>query len=387
MIKLVHDTISKQELYDLSEWLKTEPKLTKGQKTLEFEDKWSKTLGCKYSVFVNSGSSANLLMIYALLQQKRLAKEDIVLVPAVSWATTVAPIIQFGLHPMLVDADKDSLGVDVDHLEKLCKLYNPRALMLVHALGFPCKMKEIVDICHRYNVILLEDTCESLGSMYHGKNVGTFGLMSSFSLYFGHHLSTIEGGMICTDDERLYEMLKMLRSHGWDRDLSADSQKFWRTAHNVDDFHSLYTFYVPGFNVRGTDLQAFLGLSQLKKLQFVGRSRFIIYDRYNKSIKNSYWKVNDKYADIFVSCFAYPIIHPNIENIVEDLIAVQVEVRPLIAGSMSKQPFFTKIYGNKSSDVPFAEKIHKYGMYVPCHPFMTNEEVDKIVGIVNKYTV
>ena len=386
MINLVGDTISNKEIDDLRNWLGTYPKLTKGSKTIEFEEAWSKTIGTKYSVFVNSGSSANLLMIYALIQQKRLVEGDIVLVPAVSWATTVAPIIQFGLHPVLVDADRDSLGIDVEHLEKLCKFHTPRALVLVHALGFPCKMKEIQDICNKYNVILMEDACEALGSMYHGKNLGTFGLMSSFSLYYGHHLSTIEGGMICTDDERLYEMLKMLRSHGWDRDVSEESKKFWRTTHNVDDFHALYTFYVPGFNVRATDLQAFIGLSQLKKLQQVGRSRFIVFDRYHKTVKNNYWKVNDRYADVFISCFAYPIIHPNVENIVEDLQDNDIEVRPLIAGSMSKQPFFTKIYGNRT-EVPFAEKIHKYGIYVPCHPFMTNEDVDKIVNIVNKYTI
>lgn len=386
MTKLVHDTISNKDIDDLCLWLKTYPRLTKGELTVEFEEKWSKRIGSRYSVFVNSGSSANLLMIYALLQQKKLNVGDHVLVPAVSWATTVAPLIQFGLVPVLVDADKDSLGVDVSHLEKLCSSQcQAKALIVVHSLGFPCKMKEIMEICSKNNIILLEDTCESLGSVYSGRNVGTFGIMGTYSLFFGHHLSTIEGGMICTDDFETYELLKMLRSHGWDRDISPESQTTLRTNCGVDNFHALYTFYVPGFNVRATDLQAKIGMTQLDKLPEIGRARYCVFDRYDKTLNNRYWKINTRYANIFPSCFAYPIIHPNIENIVEDLVDKKIEVRPLIAGSMSKQPFYRRLYGENGS-VPFADKIHKYGMYVPCHPHMTNSEIDTIVDIVNKYT-
>lgn len=384
-VKLVEDTISDYEIDRLCDWLKTRKQLTKGPLTVDFEDRWSKRIGVKYSVFVNSGSSANFLMLAALVQQKKLKVDDIVAVPAISWATTVAPVMQLGMHPVLVDADGDSLGIDPVSFENVCKLQRPKALILVHVLGFPCKMKEIIDICKKYNVMLLEDTCESLGSMYSGKNVGTFGLMSTFSLFFGHHLSTIEGGMICTDDERTYEMLKMLRSHGWDRDLSDESKKFWRGVNAIDDFHALYTFYVPGYNMRATDLQAFLGISQLEKLPEIGRVRFSLFDRYQKQIRNDYWKPNTKYGNVFVSCFAYPIIHPNTKDIVADLQSNEIEVRPLIAGSMSKQPFFTNVYGTKHN-VPFAETVHDHGIYLPLHPKMTDEHVDFISDVVNRHT-
>lgn len=384
MIKLVGDTVSKKDIDDLCKWLQTYPRLTKGEKTVEFEEKWSKRIGSKYSVYVNSGSSANLLMIYALLQQKRLHPEDVVAVPAISWTTTVTPLMQFGLHPILVDADKDSLGIDPEHFESVCKLHSPKALVLVHALGFPCKMKEIMNICKKYNVILLEDTCESLGSMYDGKNVGTFGLMGTYSLYFGHHISTIEGGVICTDDFRTYEMLKMLRSHGWDRDLSSESQEFWRKTHGVDDFNALYTFYVPGFNLRSTDLQAFMGLGQLDKLPSIGRSRFDNFTTYTKLIKNSYWKANSEYANVFVSNFAYPVIHPNIKSIVADLQKNDVEVRPLIAGNIGKQPMFSKIYGKCS--LPFADIVHEYGCYLPNHAYLEKSQIEFVCDIVNHHT-
>ena len=187
-ISLIKDTIDKNDINLLIEWLKTDPILTKNKLTVEFEEKFANYQKRKYAVYLNSGSSANLAMIYSLLVSGKLKNKNII-VPAVSWVTTVTPSIQFGLNPILCDCDKETLGLDIDHLKQLIKEHKPSIVMLVHALGFPNKMKEIVDLCFQNNIILLEDSCESIGSTYNGIKTGSFGLMSSFSFYFGHHMS------------------------------------------------------------------------------------------------------------------------------------------------------------------------------------------------------
>ena len=254
-ITLVKDTIDKDDIDNLIEWLKTYPRLTKGEQTIIFEKMWSEWMGCKYSVFVNSGSSANLLMLYALLELYQLRNKKIV-VPSLAWATDLAPVMQLGFEPIIADVNLNNLAVDTKHLEKLFEEKKPAAMILVSVLGLSPEMDKIIELCKKHGVILLEDNCESQGTMYNGIKLGNFGLMSSFSTYFGHLMSTIEGGMICTNDKAVYDMLKMLRSHGWDRDLDSEKQQELRKEWGVDDFSALYTFYVPGFNVRSTDLQA-----------------------------------------------------------------------------------------------------------------------------------
>ena len=164
-IKLINNTIDMTDILKLVKWLTTNPRLTKGDVTVEFEKEWSKWLGRKYSVFVNSGSSANLAMIYALMLSGKLKNNKIIL-PAVSWTTTVTPAIHLGLTPILCECDKETLGLDIEHLKKLIKEYNPSVLMLVHVLAFPCKMNEIKQLCNEHDIILLEDSCESIGSTY-----------------------------------------------------------------------------------------------------------------------------------------------------------------------------------------------------------------------------
>ena len=377
-IKLVKDTISNQELDLLADWIKTYPQLTKGKLTEEFEQAWANWLGVKYSVFVNSGSSANLAMIYAL-KVSGLLKNNKIVAPCVSWVTTVSPIIQLGFDLLLCEADKDDLGLDPNKLEEICKTHNPSCLILVHVLGVPNKMKEIKDICDRYGVIILEDSCESVGSLYNNNKTGTFGLMSSFSTYFGHHFSTIEGGLISTNDFKMYEILKSIRSHGWSRDLSIETQTNLKTKYKIDDFKNLYTFYYPGFNLRATDLQAFLGLNQLKSLDEKNNNRYKNLLRYHDKIKNNYWKV--KFSE-FTSNFAYPIIHPNKNTIVKNLNEAKVECRPLVCGSMSRQPFYYEKYGKTAFE--FSDIVHDYGLYLPNNPHMTEHEIDYICDIINR---
>ena len=226
-ISLCSDIINEEDIALLIGWLKTCPKLTKGSETVRFENAFSKYIGIKHSIFCNSGSSANLLIVSALNQMGLLPNKKVV-VPQVSWSTTIFPVIQFGLEPILCDCNLENLGIDLEHLESILKEHQPSALILVHVLGFDSNIEEVTKLCHKYNVLLIEDTCESLGSKTSNKMLGSFGFASSFSFYFGHHISTIEGGMIVTDDDDFADVIKMIRSHGWDRDLNRESQNKYR---------------------------------------------------------------------------------------------------------------------------------------------------------------
>jgi CDP-6-deoxy-D-xylo-4-hexulose-3-dehydrase len=380
-IRLVKDTIDSDDISRLISWLETNPRLTKGNVTSKFEETWTKWQGRKYSVFVNSGSSANLAMLYALIISNKLRNKKII-VPAISWVTTVSPIMQLGLEPILCDTDVENLGVNVDHLEKLFKKEKPAVLIIVNVLGFPNKMKEIIELCNKYNVILLEDSCESVGSTYNGTKTGNFGLMSSFSTYFGHHFSTIEGGIISTDNEELYHILLSIRSHGWGRDLPEKEQKRLIKKYNISKFKSLYTFYYPGFNLRSTDLQAFIGLGQLEKLEQIIQKRHENFKYYNNLISNKIeWKIKN-FKNCFISNFAYPIVTKNVEKLAKKLLENGIEVRPLICGSIGEQPFWIKKYGLKK--LKYANYFNNNGMYLPNHHHLKKEEIELICNIVNQ---
>ena len=383
MITLVKDTIDNKDIDRLVDWLKTYPKLTKGSVTLEFENKFSEWLGRKYSVFCNSGSSANLLMLSAL-QQGEYLKNNKIVVPSVAWATDLAPVIQLGLEPVLCDSNMEDLSADLGHLEKIFREESPSVLMFVSVLGLVPNMDKIVKLCDEYNVILLEDTCESMGCEYKGQKLGTFGKMSSFSTFFGHHISTIEGGIISTDDFELYELLLSIRSHGWDRDLSVETQFQLQQDWDVSDFDAMYTFYYSGFNMRSTDLQAYIGLTQIDKINDWGKKREHNYNLYQDLIKNDYWKPRS-YNDSLTSNFAYPIVSPNRDEIVKSLQENQVEVRPMICGSMGTQPFYVKNYGELK--LPNVSIIDKHGFYVPNHPKLSVDEISFISNIINEGVV
>lgn len=381
-IQLANNTIDENDISELIEWLKTNPKLTKGQLTIEFEKKWSKWLGTEYSIFVNSGSSANLLMIYVLLELGLISRNDKIIVPSLSWATTLSPIIQFGLQPILCDCNLEDLSIDIDHFKTLIKNEKPKVLVLVPVLGFVPEMDEIVKLCNENNIILLEDACESLGSEYKGKKLGTFGLMSTFSTYFGHHISTIEGGVISTNDKTIANVLRGLRSHGWDRDMDSDFSSELRKKYDIQEFESLYTFYYSGFNVRGTDLQSFIGLGQIDKLEKIGRIRNKNYESYKKHLKSNIWKPLTR-PNNFISNFAYPLILEKRNEISSELKRLGVENRPLLAGSLSRQPYWINNYGPVV--LPNCDKIHNNGMYLPNNAELTEEEIIKICEIVNTF--
>jgi CDP-6-deoxy-D-xylo-4-hexulose-3-dehydrase len=380
MITLVKDTIDNKDVDRLVDWLKTYPRLTKGPVTSEFESKFSNWLGTEYSVFVNSGSSANLLMLSALKQGGYL-KNNKVVVPSTAWSTDLAPVIQLGLEPLLCDSNMENLSVDIDYLEKIFIEESPSALLLVSVLGLVPYMDVIIELCTKHDVILLEDTCEAMGCEYKGRKLGTFGLASTFSTFFGHHISTIEGGIISTDDKDFYELLVSIRSHGWDRDLSEETQVKLQKEWEVSEFNALYTFYYSGFNFRSTDLQAYIGLSQIDKLDTWGKKREHNYNLYQDLIKNDYWKPKS-YHDSFTSNFAYPVLSPHRDNIVKKLQENKVEVRPMICGSMGTQPFYVKEFGELR--LPNVTIIDRDGFYVPNHPTLTEDEIEFISNIINK---
>ena len=389
MIKLAEATIDNKDIDELVEWLKTYSRLTKGNLTLAFEAKWSKYLGVEHSTFVNSGSSANLLMLATLMEAGDLEPGDSVIVPALSWATDVAPIMQLGLRPMLCDCDLEDYSVDPKHFMDLLKngeleenavghsslRHRPKAAIIVPVLGYVPEMDAIKDFCEKAEVILLEDCCEALGSEYKGQKLGTFGEMSTFSTYFGHHISTIEGGMVCTSNPKYNQILKCLRSHGWDRDMDKEYQDTLRDFWDVSEFDSMYTFYHPGFNVRSTDLQAFIGISQLDKLDNINKVRHENFITYSKCLGMALPP-----DDCFTSNFAFPIVSENRDKIVKLLQDNDVEVRPMICGSMGKQPFYVRKYGEK--DLPNADLLREQGMYLPNHHLLTKKDIEFVCNLV-----
>ena len=381
MIKLVSDTIDRQDIDSLVEWLQQDPipRLTKGELTKQLEEKWAKKIGTKYSVFVNSGSSSILLTLATLKETNRLKNLKIV-VPSLSWATDVSSPMLLGYDVMMCDCNLSDLSCDLEALEVIFERENPSTFILVSPLGLVPNMKKVVDLCKKYDVILLEDVCESMGSKYQNEYLGSFGFASFYSMYFGHHLSTIEGGFINTNDEGFYHQMLMMRSHGWDRDLPLDVQQDLRESYNCSDFDGLYNFYLPGMNLRSTDLQAFIGLRAIDKLDEYSSKRRENFKYYISKLKTNQLFLEERLND-YVSSFAIPIVHSSREYIIRDLQNESVEVRPLIAGNMANKPMWK---GDRTG-FDNCELIDKQGFYVPNHQDLGKEDIDKIVNIINKY--
>jgi CDP-6-deoxy-D-xylo-4-hexulose-3-dehydrase len=379
---LAEDTIDRHDLGELAEWLRTEPWLTLGPLTHAFEAQWAKWLGVEHALFVNSGSSANLLMYYAALCAERLRNRKII-VPAVAWATTVAPAIQLGFEPVMCDAESETFGPDPDHLEALLRRHEPAAVIVVHVLGVPVNLAALRTLQERYGFVLMEDACASLGSRYDGRAVGTFGDLSTFSFYFGHHLSTIEGGMVCTDDEALHDVLLQLRSHGWPKNLPPEKEASLSRRHGVLEFNRPFTFYHPGFNVRPTDLNAFLGLAQLRRVDEVVRRRMENHRRYQTrfgAAPGFSCQRNERAEICSISFAALASSLEHRDRVAVVLDAAGIETRPLGGGSMGRQPFWTARYGVAA--LPVADRIHERSFMLPNHPRLNLADVDHICDVV-----
>lgn len=378
---LAQDTIDRQDIDRLIDWLRTYPRLTKGTVTVEFERQWSEWLGRPHSVHCNSGSSANLLMYYALLRSGRL-RNNKVIVPSVGWVTSIAPAIQLGMTPIMCEADPDTFGLDLNHLEDLLKCHGAQTVLLVQVLGVPHKMEDLQRLKDRYGFYLLEDACAAIGADYKGRKVGSFGDMASFSFYFGHQMSTIEGGMVSTADKRFADLLLMLRSHGWSKDLDRGSHQDLITRYHVDDFHSPFDFYEPGFNLRSTDLNAFIGLEQLRKLDRMTTRRQEHHDRYFRLLGKRFYTQRPPEGSRAAS-ISFGLLADSPESrrrIVRALVAEGVETRIFSAGNLGLHPFWMDRYG--AASFPVADRIHHCGFFLPNHASMEEPDVEHIARVV-----
>lgn len=378
---LAYDTIDRQDIDRLVEWLQTYPRLTKGPITIDFESRWSRWVNTSHSIFCNSGSSANLLMYYALLASGRLRNKKVI-VPSVGWVTSIAPAIQFGFEPIMCEADPETFGLDLNHLEELLKQHQPQTVMLVQVLGVPHKMREIMALKERYGFVLLEDACAAIGASYEGRKVGSFGDMASFSFYFGHQMSTIEGGMVSTNDKVLADLLLMVRSHGWSKDLDQDTHRALVTQHLIDDFHSPFVFYEPGFNLRSTDLNAYIGIGQLDKLDWMTEQRRVNHARYLDRLSSSFYvqrpPQGSQVASISVGLLADS--RQQRQRIVQALAGRGIETRIFSAGNLGLHPFWTNRYG--ATSFPVADRIHHCGFFLPNHAALTPVDIATISQVV-----
>lgn len=374
MIRLAENTITHEELVALSQWIPDAPQLTKGPLVVEFEKQFANYIGTKHCVMVNSGSSANLLMAYSLLEGNYLKNKKVV-VPAISWITTLSPFMQFGFDVFLCDSDSKNLGLDTVKLEELFIKEKPALLIIVHVLAHLNDMEEINRLCAKYDVLLIEDACEALGtSNIDGKKAGNLSLAGSFSFYYGHHISTIEGGAVTTNDTKLYNLMLSIRSHGWSRDVDSNFKEEWKSEFNIDEVREYYTFYYPGFNLRSTDLNAFVGINQLKRLDEITLVREANYNLYKKYLGDKYWSQESNYQQL--SSFAFGTIVENRVEVFNHLKKNEIEVRPLICGSMGKQPFWIKRFGNTPLEV--ADIVHDFGLYLPNHLYINEEKIKYI---------
>jgi CDP-6-deoxy-D-xylo-4-hexulose-3-dehydrase len=371
MIKLAENTITQAELLALSSWIPDAKQLTKGPLVLEFEKKFAAYIGTKHCVMVNSGSSANLLMAYSLLEGNYLRNKKVV-VPAISWITTLSPFMQFGFDVFLCDSNNRNLGIDTQKLEEIFIKEKPALLIIVHVLAHLNDMDELNRLCEKYDVLMIEDACEALGTVdSNTKKAGNLSLAGSFSFYYGHHISTIEGGAVTTNDTKLYNLMLSIRSHGWSRDVDDNYKNEWKQEYKIDEVREFYSFYYPGFNLRSTDLNAFLGISQLDKMNEIVKVREQNYNYFLKYLDNKFWVQKSECAEL--SSFAFGTIVENRLEVFNHLRKNEIEVRPLICGSMGKQPFWIKKYGYQPLAV--ADVIHDYGLYLPNHLYIDEEKI------------
>ena len=374
LYKLAHNTIDDKDYKVMIDFLKKKKYLNQSKVTKNFEAKFSKYLGIKSSVFVNSGSSANLLIAQTLLEGNFL-KNKIVVLPAVSWSTTVSPYIQLGYKVILCDCNKENLGISPFHLEKICKKYNPGLLVIVNVLGHSNDFRKISILKKKYKFKVVEDNCESLGSELGSKKLGSLSLASSHSFYFGHHISTIEGGMLSTNDRKFYNISLAIRSHGWARDMEKSFKKSLEKKFKVNEFESFYTFYYSGLNIRSTDLNAALGIKQLKKINKISKVRHRNFYYYKKKL-NKFWAQDSK-LDL-LSSFGYATFVKNRMDVYKYLNSKKIQSRPLICGNMGQQPFWKKKFVNQKP-LRNANFVHKYGLYLPNHANISKLDIDYIV--------
>ena len=385
---LMYNNFIKSDYESLRKFLKKKQILTQSINVKHFEKKWSEWLGVKYSVFVNSGSSANYISISTLkiLKQKNNKKNEII-VPTLTWISDVVSVINNGFKPIFTDINHANLSIDENEIYSKCNK-NTLAVFLTHAQGFNGLSDKLINFLRKKKIILLEDVCESHGATYKNKKLGTFGLISNFSFYYAHHLSTIEGGMICTNNKKIYEIARMLRSHGMIRESdNVNYEKKMIKKHS--DLSPKFIFPYAGFNMRSTELSAVLGLNQLKRLDKNNKRR-----RYNFEIFLKNLDKNIFFTDFQIegnSNYAFPIIlkkknflfRAKFENLLKKN---NIEFRRGNAGggNQMRQPYIQNYIKNqKLIKFPNVEHVHFFGYYIGNYPSLSKTKIIKICKILN----
>ena len=378
--KLMEQTISYPERTRLAKFILTTDKFTSGSKVMEFEKAWSEWLGCRYSLFVSSGSTANLLLVAAIKEKYKLNVGDKVLVPACTWMTNVAPIIQLGLTPIFCDVNLENFSYDVEDLKKISENHpDIKMIFVTHLLGFPAENNIYREIFP--DSLIIDDVCESHGAKFtDGSKVGSDSLGATFSFYFGHHMTTIEGGMVSTNDKDLYDLMKMKRSHG----LARESIRFDDYAKEYAEIDKSFLFITDGYNFRNHEISAVLGISQLKKLNNSIKKR--------KDNYNYFYEILNRYSELFYipsnldgnSSFCFPVIsrsrdvHLNLKN---ELRKAGIEYRPVVGGNLLAHPFLSNYSIGYDKDRYNVEILQDQGLYIGNHQFLNKRKIkilDKI---------
>nr|WP_276179679.1 DegT/DnrJ/EryC1/StrS family aminotransferase [Halomicroarcula sp. DFY41] len=357
-----------------------------GEKVETFEGQWADYIGTNHSTMVNSGSSANLLALKAL-EGDIIKPGDEVIVPAVSWSTSVFPIVDVNAKPVLVDVDPSTYTIDVEAFKEAVT-DDTAAVVLVHLLGNPCEMGPIMDICKEHDIAVIEDSCEAHGAEYDGQKVGSFGDIGTFSFFFSHHISTIEGGMITTDSEEYLDRNRAGRAHGWVREMESKDE-YVRESPEIDE---RYLFVSHGYNLRPTEIQGAFGIHQLNRLE-----KFIDIRRANARKLNAEMDQFDDLFDILherpdtrCSWFAYPILIRDEAPFTQDelrehLESKLIETRPILAGNLARQPALKQIDYRQVGKLEDADLIHENGLFVGNHHKMGDAQIEYILESIEEF--
>ncbi len=354
-----------------------------GKRVARYETEFAEKFGVKYALMVSSGSAANLLAVAALVYSGRIKRGDEVIVPAVSWSTTYFPLDQMGFKLRFVDIDKDTLNMDVEKFAEAITS-KTRLVCLVNLLGNPNEFEKIEEICAKKNILIMEDNCESLGAEYYGKKVGTLGLVGTFSTFYSHHLCTMEGGMVVTDDEELYHYMLCIRAHGWTRNLPKDSMLYKKSG---IQFYESYNFIVPGFNLRPLEIEGALGSEQLKKMDGIieQRRRNAEYFR-DKMRQFKDVRIQQEIGDS--SWFGFAIIlegrlKGKRDAVVEAVTGANIEVRPIVAGNFTRNTVIKYLDYSISGELVASDDIHDNGFFIGNHSKNIIDEIDYFIEILD----
>ena len=379
---LINDNITQGDREILADFCLNGERFTNGPKVKEFEKIWSEWLGVKHSVMVNSGASANYISIAMV---KELVGEGEVIVPPIGWVSDVSSVAQLGMTPVFVDVSLNDFNITAENIKRAITS-KTKAIVLVHTLGFPAINDEIIQIAKDNNLILIEDCCEAHGATYNGKRVGSFGDISLFSFYFGHHITTIEGGTVCVNDSKLYDLAKLFRSHGMTREASQELQRDYQLMY--PDLNPLFTFAVAGFNMRSSELNAVLGIEQMKRLDNNIERRRENLDIWLDNLDSS------KFMTFFTrqgnSNFALPlmmqgIVRDKLKDVCSILEDEGVEYRLGTAGggNQARQPYLKKFPHRIDGVLAQADYIHDNALYVGNHTDLTEEQIVNLCKKLN----